>query len=469
MTVNDFSNLSATKKWFDEKLHVTENFDLISRELSFANRRAMMYLLDGFMKDELLQKLLQYFASLKPEDIPENATEMCEKYIPYIEVETSCDEKYLIQNLFSGVPLLFVEGYSEAILMDTRTYPARGVTEPEKDKTLRGSKDGFVETIVFNTALIRRRIRDENLRIEITQAGSTSKTDIVICYMKGRADEQLLSAIRRKISDIRVDSLTMNQQSLAERLFEKGWFNPFPKYKFTERPDTAAAQILEGNIIILVDNSPFAMILPVALLDVIEEADDYYFPPVTGTYLRIARLFIALAAFLIPPTFLLFHQNRDWIPDAFSFVAVEDEIHVPLIWQFLILELAVDGLRLAAVNTPSMLSTPLSIMAGLVLGELSIKSGWFNSEALLYEAFVAVAAYTQPSYELSYAIKFFRIITLILTATLGITGYVLGILWMIATMLCNETYAKKGYLYPIIPLRPIKLLRRFIRMRLKKQ
>ena len=326
-----------------------------------------------------------------------------------------------------------------------------------------------METIVFNTALIRRRIRDENLRIEITQAGSTSKTDIVICYMKGRADEQLLSAIRRKISDIRVDSLTMNQQSLAERLFEKGWFNPFPKYKFTERPDTAAAQILEGNIIILVDNSPFAMILPVALLDVIEEADDYYFPPVTGTYLRIARLFIALAAFLIPPTFLLFHQNRDWIPDAFSFVAVEDEIHVPLIWQFLILELAVDGLRLAAVNTPSMLSTPLSIMAGLVLGELSIKSGWFNSEALLYEAFVAVAAYTQPSYELSYAIKFFRIITLILTATLGITGYVLGILWMIATMLCNETYAKKGYLYPIIPLRPIKLLRRFIRMRLKKQ
>ena len=116
-----------------------------------------------------------------------------------------------------------------------------------------------------------------------------------------------------------------------------------------------------------------------------------------------------------------------------------------------------------------MLSTPLSIMAGLVLGELSIKSGWFNSEALLYEAFVAVAAYTQPSYELSYAIKFFRIITLILTATLGITGYVLGILWMIATMLCNETYAKKGYLYPIIPLRPIKLLRRFIRMRLNKQ
>jgi len=331
---------------------------------------------------------------------------------------------------------------------------------------LRGSKDGFVETIVFNTALIRRRIRSSDLRMEILSAGKTSKTDIVLCYMDERVDHEFLDKIRNRINDIKVDALTMNQESLAECLFTSKWYNPFPKFKYTERPDTASAQILEGNIIILVDNSPSAMILPVSILDTVEEADDYYFPPVTGTYLRIARFLIFLLTYLITPTFLLMMQNPEWIPPQFEFIKVRDEVNVPLVWQFLILELAIDGLKLAAINTPSMLSTPLSVMAALVLGEFSVKSGWFNSEVMLYMAFVAIANYTHQSYELGYAVKFSRMLNLVLTAIFNLWGYIAGLLIFAFAIGKNKTVSGQSYFYPLIPFRPSKLVKALTRRRL---
>ncbi len=464
---NITQKIEENMKWFHKELAVDTNFDIIYRVLEVGGRTACIYFIDGFCKDELMQKLLQYFLSLKSDDLPQDAYAMCKKNMPYVEVETQRNKETILKNVFSGVLAMFIDGYEECILIDSRTYPLRNVSEPEKDKTLRGSKDGFVETIIFNTALIRRRIRDRNLRIEIMNAGITSKTDIVLCYMQGRADRLFLRELKRKISKINVDALTMNQESLAECIFNKSRLNPFPKFKFTERPDTAAAQILEGNVIILVDNSPFAMILPVCFFDIIEEADDYYFPPVTGTYLRLARLMISFASFLVPPIFLLLSLNPQWMTSTFSFLAIQKEVNVPVVLQFLILELAIDGLRLAAVNTPSMLSTPLSIMAGLVLGEFSVQSGWFNAEILLYEAFVAVAGYTQPSYELSYAIKFFRMITLVLTAIFNVFGFFAGILFLLVVMAGNKTLANKPYLYPLCPLNIKALSKRMLRTRLK--
>ena len=258
----------------------------------------------------------------------------------------------------------------------------------------------------------------------------------------------------------------MNQESLAECLYKKKWYNPFPKFKFTERPDTAAAQILEGDIVILVDNSPSAMITPTSIFDVVEEADDYYFPPITGTYLRLSRFLICILTYLLTPTFLLLMQNPAWIPGGFEFIAIEGDVNIPLIWQFLILELALDGLRLAAVNTPNMLSTPLSVMAALVLGEFSVNSGWFNSEVMLYMAFVAIANYTQASYELSYAIKFMRIINLILTAIFGIWGYIGAIVIMVIAIVTNKTVSGKSYIYPLLPFNMKQLSKRLLRKRL---
>lgn len=460
------SSLQETMEYLNKTLDVDKNFDLVYRVIKVGGRDACMYFIDGFCKDELMQKMLQYFIDLKEDELPKDAHEMSKKYIPYVEVDLQDDWKQIIYFIMSGVFALFIDGYDKCLLIDSRTYPARNVSEPEKDKALRGSKDGFVETIVFNTALIRRRIRSTELRMELFHAGNSSQTDIVLCYMDSRVDHDFLEKLRERIQNIKVDALTMNQESLAECLYKKKWYNPFPKFKFTERPDTASAQILEGDIVILVDNSPSAMITPTSVFDVVEEADDYYFPPITGTYLRLSRFLIAVLTYLLTPTFLLLMQRPEWIPSGFEFIRIEDPTNIPLVWQFLLLELAIDGLRLAAVNTPNMLSTPLSVMAALVLGEFSVNSGWFNSEVMLYMAFVAIANYTQASYELGYAIKFMRIINLILTAMFGVWGYIAAFILMIVAVISNKTVSGKSYIYPLIPFNLKQLSKRFIRYRL---
>ncbi len=453
-------------QYLDRLLDVDNNFDVIHRVIDIGGKEACMYLVDGFCKDELLQKLLQYLMDRKPEDMPEEMDGISRQFTPYVEVEVEEDMGKLADALLSGMFILLIDGYRKALLIDSRTYPARGVEEPEKDKVLRGSKDGFVETVVFNTALIRRRIRSVDLHMEMMRAGKSSKTDIVLCYMKDRVDDRFLKEIRRKIREIDVDSLTMNQESLAECLYQKKWYNPFPKFKYTERPDTAAAQVLEGNIVILVDNSPSAMILPTSIFDVIEEADDYYFPPITGTYLRLTRLLITLFTYFMTPTFLLMMNHVDWVPESFSFVLLREEPNIPLIWQFLILEVAIDGLKLAAVNTPNMLSTPLSVLAALVLGEFSVNSGWFNAEVMLYMAFVAIANYTQANYELGYALKFLRILNLLFTEWFGLWGYIGGVVVAVLALCTNRTVAGGSYIYPLIPFDWKNLKNRVIRRRL---
>ena len=459
-------NLSENLEHLKQTLSLEKNFDVVYRAITIGGKQACLLFVDGLTKDEVLLKVLQAWWSIKPEDMPKDAHGFSKKYMPYGEVSLVDNEKDMIVQLLSGITAVLVDGYDKCLMLDCRTYPARGVEEPEKDKVLRGSRDGFVETLIFNTALIRRRIRDPKLIMEILTAGNSSHTDIAVCYMDGRIDEELLNKIRNRIQNLRVDALTMNQESLAEGIFPHKWFNPFPKFKFSERPDTAAACILEGNIVILVDNSPAAMVLPSSVFDIIEEADDYYFPPVTGTYLRLSRMATAVLCLLLTPTWLLAMMHVDALPQWLAFTKLSDVTYVPLIFQLLILEFAIDGLRLAAINTPNMLTTPLSVIAGIVLGEYSVKSGWFNSETMLYMAFVTIANYSQSSFELGYALKFMRIIMLLFTAVFDVWGYVIGFVISVCAIVFNKTIAGKSYIYPIIPFSWKELKKRFFRGRL---
>lgn len=459
-------NLSENLEHLKQTLSLEKNFDVVYRAITIGGKQACLLFVDGLTKDEVLLKVLQAWWSIKPEDMPKDAHGFSKKYMPYGEVSLVDNEKDMIVQLLSGITAVLVDGYDKCLMLDCRTYPARGVEEPEKDKVLRGSRDGFVETLIFNTALIRRRIRDPKLIMEILTAGNSSHTDIAVCYMDGRIDEELLNKIRNRIQNLRVDALTMNQESLAEGIFPHKWFNPFPKFKFSERPDTAAACILEGNIVILVDNSPAAMVLPSSVFDIIEEADDYYFPPVTGTYLRLSRMATAVLCLLLTPTWLLAMMHVDALPQWMAFTKLSDVTYVPLIFQLLILEFAIDGLRLAAINTPNMLTTPLSVIAGIVLGEYSVKSGWFNSETMLYMAFVTIANYSQSSFELGYALKFMRIIMLLFTAVFDVWGYVIGFVISVCAIVFNKTIAGKSYIYPIIPFSWKELKKRFFRGRL---
>lgn len=464
---SEFTNsFDDNKMRIDNLLHVDKSFDMLYRVVMIGGKKACFYFIDGFCKDEVMEKILEFLYKITPEEMPATAHEFLKSKLPYGEIDLVRTEKDFLQRVLSGVPVLIIDGYTEFLAMDFRTYPARSVDEPEKDKVMRGSRDGFVETVVFNTALIRRRIRSPELVLEMHTVGKSSRTDVVIGYMSNRVEPEMLENIRKRIDSIDIDSLSMNQQSLAECLYTHKWYNPFPKFKFSERPDTTAASILEGSIVVLVDNSPSAMILPTSVFDIVEDADDYYFPPITGTYLRLSRMIINLLAVFMTPVFLLLISNPGWLPDGLKFIQINDPVNVPIFVQMLILEFAIDGLKLASVNTPNMLSTPLSVVAGIILGDYTVSSGWFNSEIMLYMAFVAVANYTQVSLELGYALKFMRILLICLTQFWGLWGLLGGVVLVILSVATNKTISGKSYIYPLIPFNARQFLRRFFRVSL---
>jgi len=454
-----------------EALQTQKSFDLVERPVFFGGRRALFVLVDGFVKDDLFEKIIEFFYSLK-EDDPcfSSPQDFLDRAVPYCEAayETKLDN--VVTAVLSGQTALAIDGLDGFLLLDIRTYPQRDSAEPEKDKVFRGSHDGFVETMVLNCALIRRRIRSPQLRMEAYSLGQVSQTDVVLCYMADRVDQIVLDKLRQKFQQVKqVEALTMNQESLAELLLPHKWYNPFPRFKYTERPDAAAAQVLEGDVVVLVDNSPAAMTLPTSLFDVMEEANDYYFPPVTGTYLRLARFFVLLAMLLLTPIWLLFNRDPSLLPAGMQFLLPDEAPQVPLFWQLLILEVGIDGLKLATLNTPSMLTTSLSVIAGIVVGDFAVQSGWFSAEAMLYMAFVALGAFNQPSFELGYAIKFMRVGLLILVALFGLWGLLAGLAGILIILLSNKTFSGRGYLYPLIPFDGKILVKKLFRPSIRKQ
>lgn len=457
-----YDDFDTTISNLNNTLRVKESFDLIYHTITIGEKSACLYFIDGFVKDDIMQKLQDYFSGLTKDDMNTDAHSFLKK-LPYVEADMTDSLDTFKTNIFSGVTCLIIDGFDKAVLIDCRTYPARGVDEPDKDKVLRGSRDGFVETIVMNAALIRRRIRSENLTIKMTNVGSVSKTDVALCYMDNKVDKKKLKYIEDKLNSITVSSLTMNQESLAECLHKKKWLNPFPKFKYSERPDTTASAILEGHIVILVDNSPASMIIPTTFFDVIEEADDYYFPPITATYLRLSRLIITIASLLVTPIYLFLMQNEHLIPEWLSFIKITDDVNVPIFLQLIILEIAIDGLKLAAVNTPNMLNTPLSVIAGLILGESAVSSGWFNDSTMLYMAFVAFGNFTHGSFELGYAWKLFRIMLLTLIWLFNGWGFIAGIIIIIVCLFTNKTVTGDSYMYPLFPFDAKKMCNLLLR------
>ena len=446
-------------------LRSDKSFDLVKRELVISGRRAALFFVDGLLKDDIAEKILEFFYKNVKDENFKSALYFSQSSVPYVEVEVSADLKKVCTDVLSGISALLIEGFSEVILLDTRTYPQRSTSEPDNDKVLRGSRDGFVETLINNTALIRRRIRDTELTVKAYSIGTQSHTDVAVVYMEGKADKKLLANLDKRLRAINVPSLTMNQQSLVEALYKNFWCNPFPKVKHTERPDTAASAVLEGNIVILVDNAPSALLLPTSIFDVLEEADDYYFPPVTGTYLKLARYFITIITVFITPVWLLALQNPDYCPVALRFILLDEPQNIPVFWQLMLMEVGIDGLRLAALNTPNSLTTPLSIIGAIALSEFAVESGWVCMEAILYMALVTVANYTQPNFELGYSLKFCRVLLLILTYILNVWGFALGFIINLVLLCTNRTLSNKSYLYPLIPFNGKEFLRKILRVR----
>ena len=441
-------NYSDNISFLSTRLRVRESFDVIERHLSVAKRDVCFYYVDGFVKDAEMLRIMQFMLSQKELG---SASDMVKK-LPYVEVEVVRDTAKLIRAILSGQTAILTESFGEyAILIDARTYPARSTEEPDSDRVMQGSHDGFVETLVVNTALIRRRIRDERLTMHHIDMGGSSKTDVVVCYMDGVADEKLVREVKDKLTRARPKSITLGFQSLAETLIRSGWYNPFPKIRTTERPDTASAQLLEGSVLVICDTSPQVMILPTSIFHYLEQTDDYYFPPLTGTYLRIVRTLILIISVIITPLWYLYLEYADTLPSALGFLIPDDPGAIPIILQLFLVEVAIDGLKIASMNTPDMLSSSLSIVGALILGDFAVDVGWLSSDVILYMAFVAIANFAQQNHELGYAFKFMRMMILALVFFFGVWGFGAGIILFSIFVALNKTVSGRYYLYPLIP------------------
>ena len=445
---------------FREKIAFGESFDILSHTLSVGEGELTLFYIDGFVKDAQLEKLMTTLISEK-NLLPR---EEFIRRLPQMEITSEHSLERAVHALLSGQTVLLSSSFgSTFLLLDLRTYPTRSVSEPESDRVMQGARDGFVETLIFNTVLIRRRIRDPRLRMEHFTVGGSSGTDIVLCYMNGVAKKGLVEEVKKKIRTLNPASLTLGFQSLSESFLRRGWFNPFPKVRSTERPDTASAELVEGAVILLCDTSPQAMILPTSAFDYLGQTDDYYFPPLTGTYLRLVRTLIFLLSVIATPLWFLAVRYQTLLPPSLAFL-VPEEGPIPLLWQLLLVEIAIDGLKIASLNTPNTLSSSLSIIGGLILGDFAVGVGWLTQDVILYMAFVAVATFAGQNPELGYALKFVRILSLLLSAWLGILGFALSMLIFLILLLTNHTVTKQSYLYPLIPFSPKALFRLFVRV-----
>ncbi len=460
-------NYAENMAFMDRILRVDKSFDVLKKKLAVGDGEICMYFIDGFAKDTVLQKLMTHFLSMKK--LPSSADDFMIENLPYIEADVSADVGHMVHMVMSGGTVLLGSEFGDkAVLIDTRTYPARETSEPEGDRVMRGSRDGFVETLIFNTALIRRRIRNPALTMQYFKIGRDSGSDVVLCYMSDRADMSYVKKLSKKLQAIDTDSLVMGHESLKECLIKSRWYNPFPKVRTTERPDSASAQLLEGSVLILVDNSPEVMVLPSTIFDFMQESNDFYFPPLTASYIRVLRYIVFFLTLVLTPTWFLLLLYPEAVPTWLAFIIPAERGKLPIFIQLLLAEFIIDALRLASLNTPNMLNNSLSVVGGLILGDFAVSIGWLIPEVILYMAFVAIANFTQRSYELGYAIKFMRIMLLTLTAFFGVWGYAGGFVLIVVLIATNSTLnGKRNYLYPLIPLN-LKALKTLV-FRVKKR
>nr|WP_205439461.1 spore germination protein [Halobacillus ihumii] len=439
-------NIDFMKK----ELGIGESFDAIHLDLNYAGRDMGMFLIDGFAKDKILHYLMKLLAGLDPEQLDaEPLTKLMKTYLPYIEISTEDDLDKTVFWVLSGATALFVDGIDKVIIIDARTYPVRSPSEPDLERVTRGPRDGFVETVVFNTALTRRRVRDPSLRMEYMSIGRRSQTDICVSYIKDIADPHIVDKIKSSLKKIDTDGLPLGEKTVEEFLCGRGW-NPYPTVRYTERPDTAAIHLYEGHVLVIVDGSPSVLITPATFWHHLHHVEEYRQRPIVGAYFRIVRfLAIWMSVFLLPLWFF-FASNQHLLPEALSFIGPKETILIPLLIQLILVEIGMDMLRMATIHTPSSMATALGLVSAVIIGQIAVAVGLFTNEVILYISFVAIGTFATPSYEFALANRIYRLCLLFATAAFGLVGFVIGLtLWIVS--LARIKSFNIPYLWPFIP------------------
>ncbi|WNF38951.1 spore germination protein [Bacillaceae bacterium IKA-2] len=451
------------EKYLKEKLGIGISFDVGVRKLSILNKELQIYFVNGLCDNQYIIELLKELMFLDAAERPEiRVKEQIENRLTHVQVERTKTLDEACDQMLSGLIFILIEGETEAIVIDVRSYPGRGPEEPDTERVVRGARDGYTENIIMNTALTRRRIRDVRLRHEIMQVGVRSKTDICIAYIKDIADPKLIDYIKKELEEINIDGLTMADKVVEEFIVKQG-YNPFPLVRYTERPDVAAIHLLEGHVVIYVDTSPSVIILPTTFFHHVQHAEEFRQAPLIGTYLRWVRFLGMLFALLILPLWLLFVMQPTLLPEALHFIGPNETSNVPVFAQIVIAEIGIEVLRMAAIHTPSPLATALGLVAALLIGDIAIEVGLFIPEVILYVAVGAIGTYATPSYEMGIALKLVRLLLLLLVFLFKVPGFIIGTTLMVL-IIASMKPLNTPYLWPLLPFYPKAFMDTVVRL-----
>ena len=445
------SRLEDNIRELKRQLAVETNFDVLLREIEFGRERAALFFVDGLIDDQVMADVLRGLTRAEKDKLRISTFhKVLHRYINFTEVETANTYDEIVNQVLSGQLAFLTDGHDQAIMLDVRTYPARGPEEPDLEKVVRGSRDGFTETLVYNTALIRRRLRDPQLRIEILQAGTRSKTDIVVAYIADIANPDLVQSVKEKIRQVDIDGIPMAEKSLEELITPGSAWNPYPRVRYTERPDVTAAHLLEGHVAVLVDTSPSVMILPTTIFHHLQHAEEFRQNPVMGVFVRWVRFLGVGISLFILPAWLMVSLQPELLPPALRFIGPAEVGRIPLFLQFVLAELAIEMIRLSTIHTPSAIATALGIIAAVLVGDIAVQIGLFAPEVILYAVVAYIGQFLTPSQELGLANRLSRFFLLILVGLFGAGGFAAGVLiWFI--YLYRTGSFGVPYLWPLLP------------------
>ncbi|WAA13812.1 spore germination protein [Fervidibacillus halotolerans] len=446
------SHLREVEAYMKDRIGLGTSFDLGVRKIDVRKKQIHLYYTNGLNDNHMITELLKEIVQINEDErLLTKIEKVIENRIVIQSVEKVSTMDEVVDQLLSGLVVLFIEGEREALIIDVRSYPGRQPEEPDTEKVVRGSRDGFVENIIMNTSLIRRRIRDERLRFELLKVGERSKTDVAIAYLRDVANTNLLHIIRKEMKQIEIDGLTMADKMIEEFLVKQG-YNPFPLVRYTERADVAATHLLEGHVLIIVDTSPSVIIAPTTYFHHVQHAEEYRQSAAVGTLIRWTRFFGIWISLFLLPLWYLFVLEPDLLPKTIDYIGPKEESHVPVFVQLILADIGIEFLRIAAIHTPAPLSTAMGIIAAVLIGEIAVEVGLFISEIILYISVSAIGTFSTPSYELSVANKIARVFLLIFVAIFHVPGFIVGTT-LLLLYLASIRSLNTPYLWPLIPFR----------------
>jgi len=449
--------------------------DIVYKEFVVGEEQKLRFTLvyvDGMSDRNLLNLAVLESLMIDARKVAPDAPEIIDKLyelvrygnIPASELKESEDLDEAILDILIGDAVLFIDGTATLITIGAKGWPLRSVSEPNTESVLRGPRDGFVETFRMNTALVRRRIRDPRLKLKQMRIGRRSKTDVGVFYIEDIARKELVDEVFRRLESIEIDAIL--DSGYIEQLIEDNPYSPFPQIAITERPDHVASELYEGRVVILVDNTPFALIVPATLNSMYQSPEDYYDRWVIATVLRFIRLAASFIAMLLPGLYIAFTSyNPGIIPTklVLSISASRQGVPFPAVVEAFIMEMTLELLREAGIRLPAPIGNTIGIVGGLVIGQAAVQAGIVSPIMVIVVAVTAIASFANPSYNLSIGFRLMRFGLMIAAGTLGLYGLTLGFI-LIITHLARLKSFNVPYLMPYVAMKPEELKDSFVRV-----